>query len=349
MVLQYSCPGCGSDMVFNAETGTLTCPSCGRAEKIEGSQRDFTPFEESFHSSTFGDEPVRQYQCQNCGAILITDENTTATRCSFCDSPVILGDRLSGALAPSKVIPFSITKDQAQEAFRKWLKRSRLSPDEFRNATRVKSVVGIYVPFWLYDVRGQGEAMAQCTKVRHYTSGDYDVTETKHYDVYRKMDLAFSRIPADASKKMADDLMDRLEPFDYTNLKDFNTPYLSGFLSEKYDYTDKEMFPRIKSRVHAYMDDFVKSTTLQYTTTTIHQRDYHIGQSNVEYTLCPVWMVYCDYDNAEYTFAMNGQSGKIAGAPPLSKPKAAGLFAAVTLGLFVLLRIITMLLGGPVL
>ncbi len=349
MVIQYKCPDCGADMTFDSTTGKLHCDSCGHEEQIEATSQDFDDFEEYFQSTTFEGDEVKQYQCQNCGAILLTDKDTTATNCSFCGSPVIIGDRLQGALAPSKVIPFSISKQDAELAFKKWCKKARLSPSGFQAATKMKSLVGMYVPFWVYDTRAQGDAQAKCTKVRHYRSGDYNVTETSHFQVYRQVDLTYRRIPADASEKMADDLMDRLEPFDYTKMKDFNTPYLAGYLSEKYNYTDKEMFPRIQERVAHYMDEYIEDTIQGYSTKTITTRDYHIGSLKADYALFPVWMVYFSYDNAEYSFLMNGETGKIAGHPPISKPKIAGLFGAIAVGGFLLCRLITLLLGGPVL
>ena len=109
MVIQYKCPGCGADMVFNSKTGRLHCDSCGHDEEIENyNAEDFQEFEEHFHSSTFEGDEANQYQCNNCGAVLLTDKETPATTCSFCGSPAIFGDRRSGALAPSKVIPVSI-------------------------------------------------------------------------------------------------------------------------------------------------------------------------------------------------------------------------------------------------
>ena len=78
-------------------------------------------------------------------------------------------------------------------------------------------------------------------------------------------------------------------------------------------------------------------------------RDYHIGQLSSEYALFPVWMVYYSYDEAEYTFAMNGQTGKLAGSPPRSIPKIASSIGLATVLFFLLFRIITVLLGGPLL
>lgn len=34
-VIEYKCPNCGSGMVFDGETGMLSCHSCGREDNIE--------------------------------------------------------------------------------------------------------------------------------------------------------------------------------------------------------------------------------------------------------------------------------------------------------------------------
>ena len=68
-----------------------------------------------------------------------------------------------------------------------------------------------------------------------YTSGDYEITETSHYDVSRAGSIGFEKIPVDASSKMPDDYMDSIEPYDYADLKPFSTAYLPGFMADKYD------------------------------------------------------------------------------------------------------------------
>lgn len=347
MILQYKCPSCGADMVFDAEKGTLFCESCENAMAVEEYPiADFEEFEEMTSSSTFGENEANQYQCKNCGAILITDADTAATSCSFCGSPMILSDRLSGQMAPAKVIPFKVSKEQAQEAFRKWCKGGLLTPKGFMTAERIKSITGMYVPFWLYDLYGQGESMAACTKVHTYSDSDYIYTQTRHFQVYRKVDLNFLKVPADASVKMNDDLMDKLEPFDYGELKDFQTPYLAGFIAEKYNYTDKDLLKRVQDRVEKYVDDYIRSTMYGYTTTTFTQKNIQVKQKNAVYALLPVWMICYDYEQSEHTFAMNGQTGKIVGTPPVCKRRLFSWFARITAVVFIILELITILGGG---
>ena len=342
MILQYKCPNCGADMTFDAETGFLLCDSCENVMNVEEYPiEDFDQFEETTSSTLFGDNEATQYMCKNCGAVLITDADTSATTCSFCGAPMILSDRLSGQMAPAKVIPFKISKEEAQKAFRKWCKNGLLTPKGFMSAERIKSITGMYVPFWLYDLNGQGEAEADCKKVRTYSSGDYIYTETKYYHVYRKVDLDFLKIPADASKKMDDELMDLLEPFDYSELKDFKTPYLAGYLAEKYNYTDKDLLQRVKTRVNHYVEDYIRSTIYGYSTTQFTRKWIDVKQRNAFYTLLPVWMICYDYENSEHIFAMNGQTGKVVGKPPISKGKVTAWFLGITSVIFTILQLLS--------
>lgn len=366
MVVQYKCPNCGADMAFDSALGMLHCDSCGRNDPIEttpeqntshnrSNSRDQHTNHDTNHNHQHGtrqllnDDQANEYHCINCGAVLITDKDTTATTCSFCGAGVVLGDRLSGSLAPAKVIPFSINKQQAGEAFRTWCKKGLLTPKGFMTADRIKSITGLYVPFWLYDLNGQGEADATCTRVRTYERGDYIYTETSYYHIYRRVNLNYLKVPVDASEKMNDDLMDKLEPYHYNNLKEFNMPYLAGYIAEKYNYDDKDLFPRVKSRVSNYVDSYINSTIKGYTTTSYNRKNISINQKNADYVLFPVWMVCYDYKQSEHTFAMNGQTGKIVGKPPLSKGKIAAWFGGISAAAFLAIKIIAVISGGPLL
>lgn len=377
MVTHYKCSNCGADMGFDTGSGMLKCGSCGREDSIENmagqpklpgnaevsynlddndkkalqnafdnDYEDPSKEDEPSHHTTFKEGEVTEYNCKNCGAVLLTDTQTTAIKCSFCGAGIVISNRLSGGLAPRSVIPFSISKTQAQEAFRKWCKKGLLTPKDFRAADRIKDITGLYVPFWLYDLNGKGEVEATCTRVRTYTRGDWVYKETKYYHVYRKVDLNYMKVPCDASKKMDDTMMDKLEPYPYNNLKDFQMPYLAGYIAEKYDYDDEELLPRVKSRVQSYVDSYIRSTITGYSSVHYNRKNISIKKKDTHYSLMPVWMVCYDFKQAEHTFAMNGQTGKIVGKPPISTSKVATWFFGVSGVSFLLLRIVTLILGG---
>ncbi|MCU6708712.1 TFIIB-type zinc ribbon-containing protein [Paenibacillus sp. J5C_2022] len=338
-VVDYKCPNCGGGMTFDSESGMLSCQSCGRKDDIE-------QLPNSLKHAVFSGNEAKEYHCSSCGAVIMTEAETTATSCSFCGSSVVLGDRLTGKLAPAMVIPFSISKDEAQKAFKKWCKNGRLTPAGFMTANRIKSITGLYVPFWLYDLHSNIQVQANGTKVRTYTSGDYSYTETQHFDVYRHILADYVKIPVDASEKMNDRLMDMLEPFPYDRLKSFKAPYLAGYIAEKYNYDAEELLPRAEGRIRSYIDSYIQSTMTGYQTVTYRHKDVRTAVRRADYVLLPVWMVQYDYKGEKYTFAMNGQTGKVVGQPPLSKGKMAWWFTGVFFASLLSLKALSWLMGG---
>ncbi|WAA12850.1 TFIIB-type zinc ribbon-containing protein [Fervidibacillus halotolerans] len=341
MIIHYKCPNCGDDMSFDSESGTLSCPSCGREDSID-------QFSEDLITTTMEDE-TKEYHCENCGAVLITDSDTVATRCSFCGAGVVIRERVSGTLAPTYVIPFSISRDEAVATFKKWCKHGLITPRDFMTADRIKNITGMYVPFWMYDLNSRVKVSGVGTKVRQYTSGDYIYTETKYYRVFRDINLDYVKVPVDASKKMDDELMDRLEPYPYNQLKDFKTPYLAGFIAEKYNFNDDELLPRAKTKIERFLDSYIQSTVSGYSSFMPEEKNIDSLKKKSYYVLLPVWMVTYNYKQKDYIFAMNGQTGKVVGKPPISTGKMAGWFFGVAGVTVLILRLVTFFMGGGLL
>ncbi|MED4788095.1 TFIIB-type zinc ribbon-containing protein [Bacillus atrophaeus] len=339
MVISYKCPNCGSDMVFDSGSGMLSCHSCGRQDNIENLPKENI-------TTRFSEDEAKEYQCENCGAVLITEAETTATTCGFCGGAAVLADRLSGDLAPAKVIPFTISKEEAVQAFRKWCKKGLLTPKGFMSADRIKSITGMYVPFWMFDLHSKVQVNAHCTRVHRYTEGDYNCTETEYYEAFRDINLDYLKIPVDASEKMNDELMDKLEPYSYDELKDFQTAYLAGFTAEKYNYTDDELFPRAEDKIGTYIDSYISSSFSGYTTVNVRDKYINTKKVNSFYVLLPVWMVSYDYERSEHIFAMNGQTGKVVGKPPISSGKVAAWFSGIAGGTFIALKLVSLMMGG---
>ena len=379
MVINHKCVNCGADMVFDPASGMLTCPSCGSTLNISDMENElgkpedmdnivfineddgndpesFTEHEqmeyENENKQYFSEEDARQvkeFHCTNCGATLVTDAKVVSTNCSFCDSPMVLGDRLNGALRPSYVLPFKISKEQAKVEFDKWRKKAWLSPGKFKKTARLRELAGQYVPFWLYILKSKGVFSGIGIVVSHYSRGNYDYTEKKYYNVYRKFNIDMRGIPVDASIKMDDETMDKLEPFDYNELKEFNTPYLAGYLAESYDYDDKELYPRVKERAQKYSIDFVNDSVSRYTSVTNRDMKINITPERTDYVLMPIWMFNYNYEGKDYMFTMNAQTGKVIGKPPISKARVAGFFLSISAIIVFVMRLIYVITGGSLL
>ncbi len=192
---------------------------------------------------------MKSYTCPSCGAELICDESTAATACPYCGNPSVVPGQFTGSLKPDFCPALQALQGRRRQSAQSTLqKESPSSPRAFTAENHVQEIKGVYVPFWMFDGEAEGSAQYEATRSRSFTSGDYEVTETDHFDVYREGSLAFSRVPVDASSKMPDDYMDSIEPFDYDDLKPFSTAYLPGFLADKYDVPVEDSAVRADTR-----------------------------------------------------------------------------------------------------
>lgn len=346
MIQTYECPGCGAPMQFDSEKQKMVCDHCGTTctvEELDDIQSCGANKQDEITGS-FGEPEqtgeFKVYKCPSCGAEILTDENTSATFCGFCGRPSLIEDRLTGASMPSSVIPFKINREKAREIYSSWAKKGMLTPSEFNKTSTIEKITGMYVPFWLYDYKARMQLSANATKVRHERRGDYQYTYTDHFIVTRDVEADYDKVPADASEKMPDDVMDKLEPFKYGDMTKFEMPYLSGYYSEKYQYSADDLCNRIESRIKGFIKEAAMNTIKGYSSVSVNNTNSVFNRLGAEYALMPVWVLNCRYNNKDYLFTLNGQTGKIVADRPVSKARAAVWFAGITAVMFVILYII---------
>ena len=345
-VLEYKCPSCGACLVFGSENQQMTCEYCDSTFDIKTvidwneSQPQKEPAKqikwESQTSDEFSQEEYSSMQsfiCNSCGGELTTDGNTAATFCPYCGNPTILPGRVSQQLKPDGVLPFRKTKEDAKAAFLNLCKGKPLLPKFFKEDHRVEKITGIYVPFWLYDCNANFQGRYKATRVRHWSDANYNYTKTEHFMLQRASSAAFSAIPMDASQKMDDSIMESIEPFDYSQMVDFRTAYLSGYFADKYDVEAKAGEERIYQRVGNSMDDMLQGTFIGYSSVVPTVKQLNVDHSKAKYVLLPVWMLYTKYKDKSYVFAMNGQTGKMTGTFPICPKRTASWFCGIMAGI----------------
>ena len=339
-VTEYKCPGCGAPLEFTAQSGNVTCHSCGNEYSIEAiralheseatqQEFDWGDFKANLNAEPM--EDVAVFTCESCGAEIEADHATAATKCPYCGNNVILNERVSAGLKPNAVIPFKIAADQLPELLQKFYKKKRLLPRNFFAQNKIGKVQGVYVPFWLFDSKIDGSVTMNGVIIRHYTEGDYDCTETNHFLLVREGDMAFSKIPVDASVKMPDDLMDSIEPFDYSAMVPYDSAYLAGFLADRFDSDPDAELPRANGRMQSSAVEMFTSTAALYTPT-LRTCSLRLIDPSVRYVMLPVYLLNCEYGGKTYRYAVNGQTGKVAGELPISKAKSAAWFFGVAAG-----------------
>jgi len=342
--VQYKCPNCCAELKFDAAKQLFGCEYCRslftepeikqvckRNEEIDLSR--------SLEERQIEDEFVQHtglYVCQSCGAQIMAEEETAATFCYYCHNPVILQGRLSGEFKPSQVLPFQMSREMALSSFQAWCKKRWFVPRDFKSDQQLEKMVGLYVPFWVADCNVKADVNAIGKKVRSWSSGNYRYTETKEYQIHRCATVDFNGIPADGSKRIEDELMEAIEPFDYTQACNFSMAYLSGFMADKYDVDKSGVFPKIRNRAIQGTDAAIRGTMKGYNSVSVTSSSMNVLRTDWKYMLLPVWFATFHYKGKVYEFAINGQTGKQAGAPPLDKKKLALFCAAIGIGIALL-------------
>ena len=358
------CPNCSGNLKFNPDTQKLGCDFCGAsfdpslfeakidelvtdapaaeaapvaeaqpsgpAEQITtevsealGPSDEVKPGE---HQSSVNEGEQVEFVCNSCGARVVTDKNTSATFCAFCGSPAMVGQRLTNEFRPQYMIPFKISRQKAENAFLKWAGGGKWTPFGFVSKENVKKLTGLYVPFWLFDIKAHIDVEGSGEDVSY--SGDKQITS--HYDIKRMGDVEWKYIPLDGETRIDDKLMEAIEPFNFSNMIPYDYDYIPGFYADRYDQDAQALAKRATDRGIAGMDQVIKSSIgKKYDRHRITKNRSTITSMAANYALLPVWFMSYKYHNQMYYFAMNGQTGEVAGKVPVSTVKKTAFFFIV--------------------
>ncbi|MEG2814028.1 MAG: TFIIB-type zinc ribbon-containing protein, partial [Oscillospiraceae bacterium] len=281
------------------------------------------------------------YTCPSCGAEVVTDSTTAATTCFYCQNPIVLESRLNGDFTPNKIVPFSITEKEAKEDFIKWTKKKKFIPEGFFSQKQIDKIAGVYFPHWIVDCNTEVLLNTTGEKVTTWRSGDMKYTNTKYFQIIREADIHFEDITRNALSKANKQLVDGVHPYSDKKLIDFKFAYLSGFQAEKRDIESTDLEASVNQEIIKYAKTTIGKTTTDFTAVSEQDASVDIIDTDWSYALLPVWtLTYKGKDGKIYYYSMNGDTGKMCGKLPIDSKKLWGLFAAITLPLFVILTIV---------
>ena len=340
-MLEYKCPCCDGAIQFDSATQKMKCPYCDTefdVDTLKGYDEELkdekpsemewaTPGGSWAEGETAG---LHTYSCKSCGGEIVGDDTMAASACPFCGNPIVLTGQFAGDLRPDLIIPFKLDKKAAKAAYMRHIEGKRLLPKLFRDQNHIDEIKGIYVPFWLFDADADANVRYHAEIVHpSYEDSENRYTPTSHYMVQRSGSIGFENVPVDGSEKMADDLMESIEPFDFSEAVDFQTAYLAGYLADKYDVDADHSIDRANERVKRSVEEAFASTVEGYTTKRTEASSIQLHNGKAKYALYPVWLLNTTWNGQRYTFAMNGQTGKMVGDLPTDAGKYWRTFAAI--------------------
>ena len=343
-LMEYKCPCCGGAIGFDSASQQMKCPFCeaefemdtlksydDELNKEQTSEMNWEMQSEEWQEGE--QEGMAVYSCESCGGEIVSDATTAATNCPYCDNPIVMKGNVAGGLRPDRVIPFKLDKKAAKEKLMTHLQGKPFLPKVFKSQNHIDEIKGVYVPFWLFDANVDANIRYKGSKVRRWSDSSYNYTETSYYAITRAGGMEFELVPVDGSSKMADDLMESIEPYDFSGAVDFQTAYLAGYLADKYDVDADQSIGRANTRItQSTVDAFAKTVT-GFTGVVAEHSDIRLSESKVKYALLPVWLLNTTWNGNKYVFAMNGQTGKFVGNLPLDKGAYWSWFGGLAAGI----------------
>ncbi len=321
----YSCPGCGSQMLFDIKGQELKCGRCERTMSVaEADEKEARRAGSSFSADVFS--------CPTCGAEIRAVNTAAAAFCSYCGSSVMMDKRTAEIDPPESIIPFKITREECFEKFRGMLRKSFCMDHRLKKNITADSFRGIYVPYHVYKAWVQGDAVIEGTE----TKGD----TTYYYNSTIQLDHRYNGIMHDASKEMPDSVSERISVSRDSRelMVPFSPAYLSGFYADTSD-TDPETYINYAKgeAVRQGLQDTLpalKDDNLSYSTAKAEKE--LMKKAEAEYTgdvMIPVWFM-CTKSGDRVLYAVqNAVTGEMWADIPMDISR----FALVTAGLAVVL------------
>ena len=106
-VQEFKCPGCGAKLKWNAAEQKMKCDYCDNTYDI-ATLEEFEQEENSAPVEEYAWDPynapgevtgLKTYICQSCGGAITVSDDSAATSCPYCDSPVVLNNNVTGMLS----------------------------------------------------------------------------------------------------------------------------------------------------------------------------------------------------------------------------------------------------------
>ncbi len=340
---RFPCPACGANIKFNPGAQSMVCPYCDNKIDIE---KEMDDIKEHCFTSALANPPEdwgtekKVIHCDGCGADTILDANIASQFCPFCGSSHIVQDNKNSGIAPETLIPFKVSKKDAEQSFLKWLTKRYFAPKALKHQYISHRLEGVYVPFWTYDSQTYSQYTAQAGTYYYVTETHWVTRNGKRQQVTRQVrktrwrhtsgnySAFFDDVLINGSKHVNEKIINKIKPFGLQDLVHYKPEFLSGFITEKYSIGLKEGW----NHARQIIDSNIRSgVTRQINADEVRALSINTQYNDIKFKhlLLPVWISSYTYKDKTYQFMVNGQSGRVEGEAPISPWKVMGAVVGV--------------------
>ena len=313
----FKCPSCGGDIEYDIACESMKCVHCGNTVE----RAEYQKFLDAN-----GLYVTKELQCPQCGATVLSYDDTIATFCSFCGASVSFAGRTVADVKPEAIVPFSVTAERALELYSDAVNKCAFAPEWLKESDS-KKLCGIYMPYYVFESKADGRFTVNGQK--RTTHGD--TTTVEDYQITFDLDASYEGTRFDAATVFPDSMSETVDTFDLGGTKEFETSYLAGFYADG-GIAEEDAYREIV--------DGLVTADLRSAGKKIEGIDLDCGDIGPKVdtvsrkVLLPVWLNTHRKDDRVCYSAVNGQNGNIAAEIPVDRKKYlfyAVIAAAITL------------------
>ena len=329
--LHLPCPSCGSHLHYSAQHRKIICDYCGYQEEVDNSKDKVVEkslAEAADRLEDYIPEEVgkKVFDCENCGSKFMVETTKTHINCGFCGSRNVNVEAYEHQyIKPVGIVPFYVSRDEAEKRFSEWIKRGWFHPGKLKRLSHLEDLHGIYIPFWTYDAQTESDWKGEAgyyyyEEKRVMRDGKWETQRVQKVRwTFRAGHLShfFDDILVPASANVNKKLVNRVMPYRLEEVVNFDPRLTVGWESEIYDMEVDEGY-QVAERI---MDEKIRhmcSAQLGGDT----QRNLRISSSKFQQTfkhlILPLWICSYRFNDKTYHFLINGQTAKVSGNKPLS-------------------------------
>ncbi len=331
------CPGCGGEMQYDTKEHKVKCKYCGSLFEVHELTEKYKQAKaEKEQIDEMNSYEGKAYKCTECGATLLSFDDTAITFCSYCGSQAMLEDKMMKQNNPDVVIPFEKSKEECISAYKKKIAKFMFAPDYMKSKITLDKFRGIYMPYGIYDLKYQGDANMKGSKYA-YRRGDYqyykDYMITAH-----DVDISYVGVSFDLVSKFYDNFSTSI-PFRVNDAIPFDVAYMAGYYADcldvktvTYNYMATQVVLPDEKRRLLWRREFLKyGCTSPSINLMPHPR---IGMFPVYFLA-----VRNEKNDAVHYAVVNGQTGEVAIEIPIDFKKYLGLSLFIASIAFIILNL----------
>ncbi|MBN2474826.1 MAG: hypothetical protein JXB62_09480 [Pirellulales bacterium] len=250
------------------------------------------------------------FECSGCGASMSFDATAGSLQCPFCASVDMVQQKDARILAPKRVVPFRLDRDEAVAAMRRWLGRGFFRPGNLSQQASVVQMRAVYVPYWVFQATTHTHWTADTSQTPRGARGDWYPLSGEHRGTYSNLLIGASGAlsPGETSNICPFNLAEGVPPGEVD---------LENVTVEQFSVPRKYARPLARAGLEQLETQACDQAYVPGRSRNVHV-NLRIEALSSEPVLLPVWIMAYRYRDRLFRFLVNGQTGQATGHAPFS-------------------------------